>query len=190
MNLSRDYQEIMEKIMKKTFLRVFLVAWITCAYMALSLACTGSTPEPEPTTRITIADVNSVLKNQEVSLLANNGLTAEQLMEVIKLCIKTEEITNISIVEENPKLSYGVLKVDMNIRKNPVSVIFSCSISKSGTLKMRVTNIKSVDKVNAPFSSIVYTKDFDAACVSIKESVLSKLQNIGNTVIVRSSDFA
>ena len=40
------------------------------------------------------------------------------------------------------------------------------------------------------FTSTVYTKDYEARCDAIKNSVLNKLESIGNTVLARSADFA
>lgn len=176
---------------KKRILNFISASVISAMFIALSLAC-ASEPEPvrEPTSTITLADVNALVKNQEVNLLANNGLTADQLMEVIKLCIQTEEITNVSLVEENTKLSYGVLKVNMGLAKIPVTVTFSCSISKTGTLKMRIRDVTEQNPELAPFTYTVYTKDYKAHCDSLKKSILNKLENIGNTVLARSADFA
>jgi len=171
--------------------KILSVSVIFSVFIILSLACASAPePAPEPKSTITLADVNAIVKNQEVTLLANNGLTADQLMEVIKLCIQTEELTNISIAEENAKLSYGVLRLNMNLSKIPVIVTFSCSISKNGTLKMRVRNVVEQSPETTQFAVTVYTKDFNAYCTSLKNAVLNKIENIGNTVIARAADFA
>ena len=69
-------------------------------------------------------------------------------------------------------------------------VKFSYSISKAGTLKMRVMEISEQDSVNAPYSVTVYTKDYEATMNAIKSTVLNRLDSIGNTVLKRSADFA
>ena len=184
----------MKNLFKKKVNKVSTFIAISALFVSftfLSLAC-ASTPEPapEPTSTITLADVNSLIQNQEINLLSNNGLTAEQLMEVIKLCIQTEEITNVSLVEEKAQLSYGVLIANMGLSKIPVPVKFSCSISKTGTLKMRVISVTEQHPEGTPFQITVYTKDYEARCDAIKNSVLNKLESIGNTVLARSADFA
>ena len=159
---------------------------IISVIVAFSVVSCASAPAE---TTITMTDVNRVVKNEEVDLLANNGLTAEQLMEVIKLCIQTEELTGVSLVEENTKLSYGVLTANMDLYKKPVVVKFSCSISKNGNLKMRVVNVTEQNPDN-PFKVTVYEKDYDSNCASIKNKIKNKLNSIGKTVLARSSDFA
>ena len=182
----------MKNLNGKKIFSTFSFSIVFAAFMFLSLACGASdpAPAPEPTSTITMADVNGLVKNQEVNLLANNGLTAEQLMEVIKLCIQTDEITDVALVEENAKLSYGVLTANMALQKVPVTVKFSCSISKTGTLKMRISEVKEQNPELAPFNLTVYTKDYEAKCDAIKNSILNKLESIGNIVLTRSADFA
>lgn len=177
---------------KNTFLRTVVPAMLASVfYMLLSLAC-ASAPEPkkEPTSEISLENVNQALKNQEVNILSNNGLTSDQLMEVTKLCIQTGELTGVEIIEENAKLSYAVLKATIPLNKKPMAVKFSYSISKTGTLKMRVTEILEQDSVNAPYSVTVYTKDYEATMEAIKATVLNRVESIGNTVLKRSADFA
>lgn len=179
----------MKKFLKKSGIKIISAVAIVCSFMALSLAC-ASAPEPEPTTTITLSTVNNLVKNQEASLLANNGLTGEQLMEVIKLCIHTGEISNVSLVEENAKLSYGVLAANITLYKVPVVVKFSCSISKTGSLKMRVIDVKEQNSDTAPFNLEVYKKDYDSICESIQNKIMGKVKNFGEVVITRSADFA
>lgn len=174
---------------RKRILSILSISVFFSIFIGLSLAC-ATPPEPEPKSTITLADVNLLVKNQEVNLLANNGLTSEQLMEVIKLCIQTEELTNVSFVEENAKLSYGVLKVNMELSQIPVTVTFSCSISKTGTVKMRITNVTEQNPEVSPFKVIVYTKDYPARCDDLKNSILNKINTIGKTILTRSADFA
>ena len=128
---------------KNTFLQAIVPAMIvSILYMLLSLAC-ASSPEPrqEPRSEISLENVNRLLKNQEVNILSNNGLTSDQLMEVTKLCIQTNELKGVEIIEENAKLSYAVLKATVSLNTKPMVVKFSYSISKTGTLKMIVTEI-------------------------------------------------
>ena len=177
---------------KNTFLQAIVPAMIvSILYMLLSLAC-ASSPEPrqEPRSEISLENVNRLLKNQEVNILSNNGLTSDQLMEVTKLCIQTNELKGVEIIEENAKLSYAVLKATVSLNNKPMVVKFSYSISKTGTLKMIVTEISERDSVNAPYSVTVYTKDYEATMEAIKATVLNRVEAIGNTVLKRSADFA
>ena len=177
--------------MKKYVLSLVPISLVFIGYLLLSLAC-ASAPEPknEPRSEISLENVNQLLKNQEVNILSNNGLTSDQLMEVTKLCIQTSELTGVEIIEENKKLSYAVLKATISLNKKPMLVKFSYSISKAGTLKMRVMEISEQDSVNAPYSVTVYTKDYEATMNAIKSTVLNRLDSIGNTVLKRSADFA
>lgn len=177
--------------MKKYVLSLVPISLVFIGYLLLSLAC-ASAPEPknEPRSEISLENVNQLLKNQEVNILSNNGLTSDQLMEVTKLCIKTGELTGVEIIEENAKLSYAVLKATISLNKKPMAVKFSYSISKTGTLKMRITEILEQDSVNAPYSVTVYTKDYEATMEAIKSTVLNRVESIGNTVLKRSADFA
>ena len=95
---------------KNTFLQAIVPAMIvSILYMLLSLAC-ASSPEPrqEPRSEISLENVNRLLKNQEVNILSNNGLTSDQLMEVTKLCIQTGELTGVEIIEENAKYANNI----------------------------------------------------------------------------------
>lgn len=177
--------------MKKYVLSLVPISLVFIGYLLLSLAW-ASAPEPpkEPTSAISLENVNQLLKNQEVNILSNNGITSEQLMEVTKQCIQTGELTGVEIIEENAKLSYAVLKATISLNKKPMVVKFSYSISKTGTLKMRVTEILEQDSVNAPYSVTVYTKDYEATMEAIKATVLNRVESIGNTVLKRSADFA
>ena len=177
--------------MKKYVLSLVPISLVFIGYLLLSLAC-ASAPEPknEPRSEISLENVNQLLKNQEVNILSNNGLTSDQLMEVTKLCIQTGELTGVEIIEENAKLSYAVLEAMISLNKKPMVVKFSYSISKTGTLKMRVTEILEQDSVNAPYSVTVYTKDYEATMEAIKATVLNRVESIGNTVLKRSADFA
>ena len=177
--------------MKKFVLGLVPISLVFIGYLFLSLACASSpAPQKEPTSEISLENVNQLLKNQEVNILSNNGLTSDQLMEVTKLCIQTSELTGVEIIEENKKLSYAVLKATISLNKKPMLVKFSYSISKAGTLKMRVMEILEQDSVNAPYSVTVYTKDYEATMNAIKSTVLNRLDSIGNTVLKRSADFA
>lgn len=177
--------------MKKSITSFGPAVLLFAIFWGLSLAC-ASAPEPAPreTSKITLLAINQIVKNQEVSLLANNGLTGEQLMEVIKLCISTQELTGVSLVEENAKLSYGVLEANLELSKIPMIVKFSCSISKTGTLKMRVIEVREQNPEVSPFSVKVYTDEYKSICEAYKNLILKKIENTGNTVINRAADFA
>ena len=175
--------------MKKNVMAYVASFMMIAVWMGLSLSCGGSAPE-EPKTKVTLEDVNKYVAGQDVNILVNNGLTSDQLMEVTKLCISTGELNNVTIIEENQKLSYAVLDAKISTRKIPLTVRFSYSISKSGTLKMRLTQITETDPKNAPCEFTVYTKDFEATMDSVKTSILDSVKSIGNAVLERSADFA
>lgn len=160
-------------------------------FILLSLAC-ASAPEPDtaiPKTTITIDDLNVWLKNQEVNLLANNELTSNQLMEVTKLCISTGELTDVVILEENEVLSYAVIGSNIKVGDVPLFFRFSYSISKNGTLHMRIMDATEQSETT-PFSKTMNSSDVETYKASVIESFSSKLKKIGETVLSRSADFA
>ena len=161
------------------------------SFVGLSLAC-ASAPEsvPEvPKTTITIDDLTVWLKNQEVSVMTTNELTSKQLMEVTKLCISSGELSDVVIVEENEVLSYAVLETRVTVSNVPLSIKFSYSISKNGTLRMRITDVVEINETS-PFSRTLNSTDVDTYKASVIETFSSKLKKIGDTVLSRAADFA
>lgn len=159
--------------------------------VVLSLAC-ASAPEPEaaiPKATVTIDDLAVWLRNQEVSVMTTNELTSKQLMEVTKLCISSGELSDVSIVEENEVLSYAVLESRLTVSGVPLSFRFSYSISKNGTLRMRITDVAEVNET-APFSRTMSASDVDAYKASVIEAFSGRLKKIGDTVLSRAADFA
>lgn len=175
--------------MKKQVVAYVVAFMMVTVWMGLSLSCGRSVPK-EPVSNITIEDVDNVVTGQETNILVNNGLTSDQLMEVTKLCITTGELKDVTIIEENQKLSYAVLEAKITVKNIPLKIKFSYSISKSGTLKMKITQISEADSKNAPCKMSVYTKDYDSTMESIKSSILDSIKSIGNVVLERSADFA
>lgn len=165
-------------------------------FFVLSLSCASTKesaptpPPPEPKTTVMIDELNQWLKNQEVSLLANNSLTSDQLMAITKLCISEGEISNVSIAEENAVISYAVLNTKIIISETPLSFMFSYSISKAGSLKMRITNVSEVNPTNSPFSKTIKQSYLETYKASVIKAFQSKMIEIGNTVLARSADFA
>ena len=174
--------------MKKVF-GYLLVFGLFIGFLGLSLSC-ASDDVPEEKTTITLEDVNKLMKNQEANALTNNGLTSDQLMEVTKLCIQTGELSGVSIVEENAKLSFAVLESNLTVCKIPLIVRFSFAISKNGTLRLRVLDIREVSPDVNPFLVTVPTKDVDSQMDTINTTIINHLDKIGNTIMNRSSDFS
>lgn len=173
----------------KMYRKEIMTHFCFVGFIVLSLAC-ASAPEQEiPKTKITIEDLNVWLKNQETNLLATNELTPKQLMEVTKLCISTGEINDVEILEENQILSYAVLSLKIKLNEIPLLVTFSYSISKTGTLKMRINSITETSE-NSIFSKVLNSTDVDTYKASVIESVSNELKKIGNAVLLRSADFA
>ena len=175
--------------MKKVF-GYLLVFGLFIGFLGLSLSCASDDVPEEPKSTITLEDVNALMKNQEANALTNNGLTADQLMEVTKLCIQTGELTGVSILDENTKLSFAVLESNLTICKIPMIVKFSFSISKNGTLRLRVLEIREVSPDVNPFSVTVPSKEVDSQMNMINSTVLNHLDKIGTTIMNRSSDFS
>ena len=175
--------------MKKKVYSLLTVGLILCSYLILSLAC-ASGPEPQPTMKLTINDINKYTVNQEVNELANNGLTSDQLLEVTKLCIKTGELKNVTFLEENAKLSFAILEAQVSLNNTQLVVKFSCSISKNGTVKARIIDIRELDPSNSPFSQAIYQTEYEDTCVAHRTSVLNSLKKIIDIIITRSADFA
>lgn len=179
----------MRKFIGKGGFKIVSALAIVCSFMMLALAC-ASAPDAKDTSTITMVEVNGLVKNQEASFLINNGLSGDQFMEVIKLCIRTGELSDVALVEENAKLSYGAMAATMKVMKIPVIVKFSCSISKNGSVKLRVLDVREQNPEVDAFNVRVKTDEYDAKCDAIKNLIMKKIKEIGETVVSRSADFA
>ena len=77
----------------------------------------------------------------------------------------------------------------IKLKEIPLLVTFSYSISKNGTLKMRINSITETSE-NGIFSKVLNSTDVDTYKASVIESVSNELKKIGNTVLLRAADFA
>ena len=157
-------------------------------YFALFLACASAPEEVEEARLVTVASLNAWLKGYEEKIQVANDLTPKQLMEVTKLCMKSGELKDVSIIEENEVLAFAVLEDKITINKTVLKYQFNYSISKAGVLTLKIKEI--TEDVEGNFKVSVYNSKLEGYKESVITAFGEKLKKNAEIVINRSKDFA
>ena len=171
--------------MKKMFV---LASGLFGLYFALFLACASAPEEVEEASLVTAASLNAWLKGYEEKIQVENDLTPKQLMEVTKLCMKSGELKDVSIIEENEVLAFAVLEDKITINKTVLKYQFNYSISKAGVLTLKIKEI--TEDVEGNFKVSVYNSKLEGYKESVIAAFSEKLKKNAEVVINRSKDFA
>ncbi|EFW36866.1 hypothetical protein [Treponema phagedenis] len=172
---------------------IFIFAALTSSCILLSLSETGGFYDEDyensvARKEISVITLNRWLKGYELRLNSPTSLSGKQLMEVTKLCIKSGDLNNLYIIDENSVLSFATMQVKFIMDGQPFYCQFEYSISNSGNFTFKP--IKVMDAVtDNPYKKSIYASDEKNIKRYFIDLLEQTFKNIKNSVINRSKDF-
>lgn len=174
--------------MKTTKFLNCTIGLLACCFINCFLFSCASAPAPEPKSIVTITTLNAWLKNHERKIQTSIDLNSKELMEITKLCMSYGELPGFSLLEENAILSFALVQSEITINNIPLTFRYTYSISKSGTLSMKITNVS--ESSEGTFKRTVNTKDLELYKEAVIKAFSNKMENVANVVVNRAADFS